>query len=74
MELTVLLPHENVLHSGLEYTVTNVRLKYWIVKGRQFMKKGLKQCYVCKLIQGKFLFASENSFSTKFLSELLLSL
>ena len=74
MKFIVLRPHENVLHSGLENSLANVRLNYWIIKGRQFVKKALKQCYVCKLIQGKFLHAAENSFSTKFSIELLLSL
>ena len=54
-KLIVLQAHENVFHSGLERTLANARLNYWIIKGRQFVKKELKQCYVCKLIQGKFL-------------------
>ena len=49
-KLIVLRAHENVFHSGLESTLTNVRSNYWIIKGRQFVKKVLKHCYVCKLI------------------------
>ena len=51
----MLRTHENVFHSGLENTLANVSLYYGIIKGWQFVKKELKQCYVCKLIQGKFL-------------------
>ena len=53
--------HENIFHSGLEITLVNVHLNYWIINGRQFMKKVLKQCYVCKLIQGKFLLPPKTS-------------
>ena len=41
-KLIVLRPHENVFHSGLESTLANVRLNYWINKGRKFVKKELK--------------------------------
>ena len=53
--MIVLRVHENVFHSGLKSTLANVRLNYWIIKGWQFVKKELKQCYVCKLIHRKFL-------------------
>ena len=33
-KLIVLRAHENVFHSGLESNTANVRLKYWIIKGR----------------------------------------
>ena len=55
----MLRAHENVFHSGLESNLANVRLNYWINKRRPFVKKELKQCYVCKLIQGKFLLPPE---------------
>ena len=71
-KLIVLRAHENVFHSGLESNTANVRLKCWIIKGRQFMKKVLKQCYVSKSIQGKFLFPPRKP--SKFSSKLLLSL
>ena len=54
-KLIVLRAHENVFHNGLESTLANVHLNYWIIKRWQFVKKELKQCYVYKLIQGKFL-------------------
>ena len=54
-KLIVLRAHENVFYSGLESTLANVHLNYWIIKGWRFVKKELKQCYVCKLIQGEFL-------------------
>ena len=53
--------HENIFHSGLEVTLVNVRLNYWIINRRQFMKKVLKQCYVWKLIQGKILLPPKTS-------------
>ena len=54
-KLAVLRSHENLFYKVLESTFANVSLNYWIIKGRQFVKKVLKQCYLCKFIQGKFL-------------------
>ena len=45
-KLIVLRAHENAFHSGLESTLPNVCLNYWINKGRLFVKKELKQYYV----------------------------
>ena len=54
-QLIVLHAHENIFHSGLESTLANVRFHYWITRGRQFVKKVYKKCYVCKLTLVKFL-------------------
>ena len=58
-QLIVLRAHENIFHSGLESTPANVHLHCWIIKGRQFVKKVCKKCYVCKLTQVKFLLPSK---------------
>ena len=59
--------HENMFHSGLESTLANVRLHYWITKGRHFMKKVYKKCYVCKLTKVKFLLPSKTPSLPNFL-------
>ena len=54
-KLIILRSHEKVFHSGLEATLSNVRMRYWITKGRQTVKTVLKNCFICNLVKGKFL-------------------
>ena len=41
--------HEEVMHSGVHSTLNRVRLKYWILRGRQSVAKVVKRCTLCKL-------------------------
>jgi len=45
--LFVKFAHEPTLHNGVEDTLTELRSKYWLVKGRQFIRKLIRQCVVC---------------------------
>ena len=54
-KLIILRSLEKVFHSGLEATLSNVRMRYWITKGRQTVKTVLKNCFICNLVQGKFI-------------------
>ena len=36
--------HERVKHKGMKETLTDLRSKFWIVKGRQFVRKLLHEC------------------------------
>ena len=45
--------HERVIHKGLKETLTEVRSKYWIPKGRQTVKKELFGCNRCRRFQGQ---------------------
>ena len=50
-KLIVLQSHEHIFHSGVESTLSNIRLYYWIIRGRSFVTKSiLKNCYLCKLV------------------------
>ena len=40
--------HQRVLHSGLERTLCEIRLKYWIQKMRSTVKKQLWRCAFCR--------------------------
>ena len=53
-ELIILSSREKVFHSGLEATLSNVIMKYWIIKGRQTVKTVLKNCFMCNLVKRKF--------------------
>ena len=44
--------HENVYHSGIGLTST-VRQRFWILRGRESVKRVLRDCTTCKRFQGK---------------------
>ena len=47
--------NDKVCHEGVESTLTKFRLKYWIIKGRQTVRKIINPCVTCKKVQGKVL-------------------
>ena len=51
-ELIVLRSHEEVMHNGVRETLTQVRSKYWITKGRQVVRKILSKCNICRRLEG----------------------
>ena len=50
--LIVKQSHENVLHNGVKETLMDLRSRFWIVKGRQLVKKIVHACKLCTRIQG----------------------
>ena len=54
-KLLILYTHDKVCHAGVESTLTELRLKYWIIKGRQIIRKVINSCVTCKNVQGKVL-------------------
>ena len=54
--LTVLIIqdcHKRVLHNGVRETLVELRSRFWIVKGRQIVRKVLSRCVDCKRIEGQ---------------------
>ena len=51
-ELIIREAHEDVYHNGVKETLADVRARYWIVKGRQNVKKIIRRCYLCKILEG----------------------
>ena len=51
-KLIVLEAHENVKHNGLRETLAETRSHYWIVRGRQLVRKYISKCLVCKKLEG----------------------
>ena len=41
------------MHNGRRETLTQVRTRFWISKGRQIVKKVIAKCNVCKNLEGK---------------------
>ena len=49
----ILNSHRLSLHYGLSQTVTCIRQRFWIPQIRQWVKSVLRQCRLCKKLQGK---------------------
>ena len=45
--------HERIMHGGDKATLTELRSKYWIVGGRQLVRKILHYCVTCRRFQSK---------------------
>ena len=52
-KLLVLEAHERVLHDGVRETLSELRSQYWLVRGRQVVKKLLHGCVTCRRFEGK---------------------
>ena len=48
--LIILQAHRTVKHSGMAATLTQLRLQYWVPKGRLTVKKAIKACAHCRRI------------------------
>lgn len=44
--------HHEIKHSGTADTLSTVRERYWILKGRQAVKKMIKSCVTCNKLEG----------------------
>lgn len=51
-KMIILECHERVHHCGTRATLTELRTKYWVPKGRQTVKKIVNSCVTCKRLQG----------------------
>ena len=51
--LVIRQSHENVKHNGVRETLTEVRSKFWIIKGRQAVEDVFFKCVICKKMLGK---------------------
>ncbi|GFW65083.1 integrase catalytic domain-containing protein [Trichonephila clavipes] len=52
-ELLVIREHERIGHCGVSATLTQLRKKYWVPKGRQLVKTMILICLVCKKYSAK---------------------
>jgi len=53
--LTVLVireAHERILHNGVKETLAEIRQRYWIVQGRQVVRRVLLKCVICRRYEG----------------------
>ena len=45
--------HRRVLHNGLRDKLTEVRTRFWIVKGRSLVRRIIHRCVTCRRFEGK---------------------
>ena len=45
--------HRKVQHNSVKETLTELRSRYWLVKGRQFVRKSIHRCVTCRRMEGK---------------------
>ena len=45
--------HESTHHSGIRDTLTTIRERFWILRGREAVKQMIKKCVICLRIDGK---------------------
>ena len=51
-KLVALAADEQVLHSGVRETLTHLRQKYWVPRGRQFVTSLVRKCVTCRKTDG----------------------
>lgn len=54
-KLIVMDAHHNVLHHGVDSTLSHIRRRFWINRGRKTVKDILRACITCKRFQGRTL-------------------
>ena len=52
VELMIEEYHKRLLHLGVNHTLSQIRTKYWIVRGKAEVKNVLRKCRICRNYQG----------------------
>ena len=52
-DLIIRQAHHQVLHAGTRATLTHLRETYWIVRGRQQVKRVINSCVICKKLNSR---------------------
>ena len=52
-KLIVMDAHRRVIHNGVKETLAELRSAYWLVKGRQFIRKLIHSCITCQKLEGR---------------------
>ena len=51
-ELVIRKYHNRVMHNGMKGTLTDVRSRFWIVRGRRAVHDVISRCVTCKKLEG----------------------
>ena len=52
VELLIRQTHDKIKHSSVNNTLTTIRERFWILRGRQAVKRVLKRCVTCRRLEG----------------------
>ena len=52
-QLVIREGHKAVHHNGVRDTLNCIRERFWILRGRESVKRVIKQCVICKKLEGK---------------------
>jgi hypothetical protein len=52
VKLLIAREHLRIKHAGIKDTLTTLRERYWILKGRAMVKRVLRKCVVCRRFNG----------------------
>ena len=53
VELIIRDVHERVKHNGIRDTLTTIRERFWIIRGRESVKRLIKGCVICRKAEGQ---------------------
>ena len=53
-DLVIKQAHEQVFRKGIKETVCKTRQTYWVPRCRELVKRIIRQCFICKKLEGKF--------------------
>ena len=51
--LVIKRSHSNVMHNGVKETLTDLRSRFWVVRGRQTVRDVISPCATCKKLEGR---------------------
>lgn len=52
-ELVIIACHHKVHHCKERATLAELRSKFWVTKGRQCVKRVIRNCFICRKLEGK---------------------
>ena len=52
VELFIYETHDNIKHSGIPDTLTTIRERFWLIRGRETVKRIIKKCVICRKAEG----------------------
>jgi hypothetical protein len=52
-DMTIRIEHDAASHTGIKGTLNRIRKTFWILHGRQTVKRVLCKCITCKRLEGK---------------------
>ena len=53
-KLIIAKSHEQVWHNKVQETLTQLRSRFWVIKGRKAVKEIVSKCVLCKRMEGKY--------------------